>query len=225
MNIRLVCISDTHGSHRKVMLPPGDVLIHCGDLMLSGRVADEIWDFNQWMGEQPFTHRIAVAGNHDILFERQASFARSLVTNFKYLENSGTIVCGLKVWGSPQQPEFMDWAFNVPRGEKIRRYWDMIPSDTDVLITHGPPKLILDQCTPGSEHLGCEELSHAVARVRPRLHLFGHIHGGHGHYWNGTTDSFNCAVMDEAYQVKNPVTVIDLPVEHGFEHLPAKEWR
>jgi hypothetical protein len=193
--------------------------------MRSGMGGDQIWDFDQWMGEQPFLHRVSVAGNHDMLFEDQPGFARSVVRNFHYLQDSGITLAGLRIWGSPRTPRFLNWAFMADRGPAIRRYWDGIPEHTDVLITHGPPKLICDQCTPGSEHLGCEELSFAVNRVNPRVHLFGHIHGGHGEYWNGKTKFVNCAVMDEAYKVVHPATVIDIPVEPGFELLPDTEWR
>jgi predicted phosphohydrolase len=207
------------------MLPPGDILIHCGDFMCAGWSVDEVLDFNRWMGEQPFTHRVVVAGNHDMLFEAHPGFVCGVVTNFHYLQDSGITLAGLRIWGSPRTPTFLNWAFMADRGPAIRRYWDGIPKHTDVLITHGPPKLIRDQITPGSEHLGCEELSFAVDRVNPRVHLFGHIHGGHGQYWNGKTTFVNCAVMDETYKVVHPATVIDVPVEQGFEHLLDREWR
>ena len=224
-NIRIVAISDTHGSHRKVTLPPGDILVHCGDFMRSGMSSKEIRDFNRWMGEQPFLYRVAVAGNHDSFFEQHPSHARGLATNFHYLQDSGITLANLRFWGSPRTPTFLSWAFMADRGPAIKRYWDSIPAYTDVLITHGPPKLICDQQAPGWEHLGCEELSYAVERARPGVHLFGHIHGGHGQYWNRTTKFANCAVMDEAYKVVHPATVIDIPVEQGFELLPDAKWR
>jgi Icc-related predicted phosphoesterase len=217
--MKIVTISDTHGSHRKVRdLPEGDVLIHAGDFMLSGRVADEIWDFNQWLGLQPHPVKLVIAGNHDILFEQQNSFARSLLTNATYLENSGAEIDGVKFYGSPQQPEFMNWAFNVPRGLPIRRFWDRIPAGTDVLITHGPPMGIRDSVRPGKEHLGCDELLLAVDRVKPRLHVFGHIHGGYGEaqspFVTGT-NFVNCALMTEAYQLVNAPIVKVLEVSSG----------
>jgi Icc-related predicted phosphoesterase len=217
--MRIVNISDTHGSHWKVpKLPDGDVLIHAGDFMLSGHVADEIFNFNHWLGMQPHRYKIVIAGNHDILFERQNSFARSLLTNAIYLENSGVEIEGLKFWGSPQQPEFMNWAFNVPRGLPIRRYWDRIPNDTDVLITHGPPVGIRDKIRRNSEHLGCDELLLAVDRVKPKLHIFGHIHGGYGEGSSPfvpNTEFINCALMNEAYHIANNPIVKDLEVSSG----------
>ena len=137
--IRIVCISDTHGQHAKLGVPDGDVLIHAGDFMAFGDTPKEIIDFNQWLGGQPHRHKIVIAGNHDWMFERHPGAAKELLGNAIYLENSGTELAGLKIWGSPVQPEFNNWAFNVARGAAIRRYWEMIPDSTDVLVTHGPP--------------------------------------------------------------------------------------
>ena len=81
-------------------------------------------------------------------------------------------------WGSPYTPEFLNWAFMYPRGTSSKLYWNLIADNLDVLVTHGPPFGILDETAPGKEHLGCEELLNAVKEKEPRVHLFGHIHGG-----------------------------------------------
>jgi len=91
------------------------------------------------------------------------------------------IIEGVKFYGSPWQPRFFDWAFNLDRGEEIKKKWDLIPMDTDVLITHGPPYGILDLTHEG-EKVGCEELMKAVLRVQPKIHIFGHIHEAYGEY-------------------------------------------
>ena len=209
--MRLVLISDTHGQHRKFAIPEGDVLIHAGDFMYSGRYMMEISDFNDWLGSLPHKHKVVVAGNHDILFETP-HVSRALLTNATYLENSGAVIEGLKFWGSPVQPEFNDWAFNVKRGRDIKKYWDMIPDDTDVLITHGPPWGIRDRCVPGeTEHLGCKDLREAIVRVIPKLHVFGHIHGSHGECILGPTRFVNAALLDERYQPTNEPIVVDIP--------------
>jgi Icc-related predicted phosphoesterase len=161
---RIICVSDTHGQHAGLPLPDGDILIHAGDFMT--------------YGNSP--HKIVIAGNHDRLFESHPIPARALITNAIYLKDSGVEVEGLKFWGSPVQPPFNNWAFNVQRGAPIRKHWDKIPMGTDVLATHGPPFGILDQSRPMTDHLGCEELAEVVEKVAPRLHFFGHIHGGHG---------------------------------------------
>ena len=129
-----------------------------------------------------------------------------------YLEDSGVEIKGLKIYGSPHQPTFFDWAFNVRRG-KLKQYWDRIPEGLDILITHGPPKGILDQSEPhlGSEHLGCDELMAAVERVKPKLHVFGHIHGGYGKVGYVNTTFINASICDEQYRPTNQPWVIELP--------------
>jgi Icc-related predicted phosphoesterase len=160
---------------------------------------------------------VCIAGNHDWLFERnQKAAIEALGPGITYLENSGVEIEGLKIWGSPVQPPFMNWAFNVPRGPEIRKYWDKIPVGTDILITHGPPKGILDQSNAAlnTEHCGCEELLLALHRVKPPIHVFGHIHGGyglqdvrHGRDRYEATFCHNVSVVDEAYRVVNKPVV------------------
>ena len=197
--LRIVCISDTHGQHAKVSVPDGDLLIHAGDFMAFGTKPKEIIQFNQWLGTLPHPYKVVIAGNHDVMFERHSATARELLKNAIYLENSGTEIAGLNIWGSPVQPEFNNWAFNVARGAAIRRYWEMIPLDTDILVTHGPPFGMLDQSNPSSDHLGCEELALVVEKIKPRLHIFGHIHGGHGDETHNATRFINASVVNEEY--------------------------
>lgn len=212
--MRLVVISDTHGLHDRIdSLPDGDILIHAGDFMNSELDLKEILSFNQWLGEQPFKQRIVCAGNHNRAFENMPEIARGLLTNAIYLENDGITIDGVSFWGSPYTPEFMNWAFMYPRGGTAKRYWDLIPNGLDVLITHGPPHGILDQAAPGLEHLGCGELRKAVDAKKPRIHIFGHIHGGAGTFENGTTRFVNAAYLNEAYKPLEPagkVRIIDL---------------
>jgi Icc-related predicted phosphoesterase len=206
---RIVCMSDTHGLHRKVAVPEGDLLIHAGDFMRTGMSLDEIADFNDWLGEQPHRHKIVVAGNHDLLFEMTPDKARRQLTNAVYLENDGIVLDGVTFWGSPMTPVFANWAFQVERGAASRRYWDRIPLGTDVVITHGPPFGTLDKPDLLASRLGCQDLIMAILRVKPKLHVFGHIHGGYGHEVgpNGTR-MVNCAVLDQRYVLTNaPILV------------------
>jgi Icc-related predicted phosphoesterase len=139
--------------------------------------------------------------------------ARALITNGVYLEDSGVEVEGLKFWGSPVQPPFNNWAFNVQRGAPIRRHWDKIPMGTDVLVTHGPPFGMLDQSRPMTDHLGCEELAEVVEKVAPRLHLFGHIHGGHGRLRGSNGCEFvNGSVLNEHYMLVYEPRIVDLEI-------------
>ena len=212
--MRLVVISDTHGLHNQIQeLPEGDVLIHAGDFMNSGDDPEDIRSFNRWLGKQPFEHRVVCGGNHDRYFQNSPHQARALLTNAIYLENDGLTIDNVSFWGSPYTPEFMDWAFMYLRGPEARQYWDQIPYNLDVLITHGPPFGILDQSTPSGLHLGCEELFEAVKEKKPKVHLFGHIHGGSGIFENGATRFVNAAYLNEQYKPLEPagrVRIVDL---------------
>ena len=208
--MKLVLLSDTHGRHRHFTTPPGDILIHAGDIMTDGYRAGEIEDFNEWLGEQPQPVKISIAGNHDRLFESNIE-TKELLTNATYLRDSGVTIGGVKFWGSPAQPEFCDWAFNYRRGAHIDRVWQQIPDDTDVLITHGPPFGIQDWSHPRKRpNLGCEDLKRAVQRVKPKLHVFGHIHGGYGEFNDGTTHFVNASLLDERYQPVNQPIVVEI---------------
>lgn len=207
--MKVVAISDTHMRHRDIDLPEGDILIHAGDVSSKG-TKDEIVDFLSWFANQAHQHKIFIAGNHDFMFERRGREIREYIPdNIIYLQNSGTEINGIKFWGSPVQPEFYDWAFNVERGDKIKRYWDLIPVDTDVLITHGPPFGILDSSIIRKSQ-GCEELLIAVEKINPKYHIFGHIHEGYGTCTNGITSFINASVLNEKYLYTNDPIVFDI---------------
>jgi Icc-related predicted phosphoesterase len=212
--LKLVLISDTHGLHDKLVLPPGDILVHAGDLTNMGKI-HEIKAAAMWLrGQlQDFKYVVCVGGNHDFGLEafykegREDILRKDFFGDVHYLRDNAVILDGVKFWGSPWQPEFFDWAFNLRRGEQLKARWDRIPHQTDVLITHGPSMGVLDQV--GHEHVGCADLRQAVERIKPRVHVFGHIHCGYGQvcYLDGRT-AVNAAVCDEAYNVVNaPVEV------------------
>ncbi len=205
--VRLVCLSDLHSKQDQVVVPDGDVLIVTGDLTLRGE-RHEIAAFDDWLGRQRHPHRIVIAGNHDFGFER-APDARTWITAATYLQDELATVGGLRIWGSPWQPWFHDWAFNLPRGEALRAKWDLIPDGVDVLLTHGPPHGILDRCFDGRE-VGCEALREAVFRVRPRVHVFGHIHEAYGEEVIEGIRFVNASTCTLAYQPTNPPIVVDL---------------
>lgn len=222
--MRIVFIGDTHGLHDRMThpIPDGDILIHAGDGTNVGRM-NEVAAFGVWFRSLPHAHKIFVAGNHDWMFEKNRSMAVQLLNQgilnlfsdkpeIIYLEDSGVTIEGLKIYGSPWQPTFLDWAFNLDRGEAIREKWDLIPEGLDILITHGPPMGIHDQTAPhlGSEHIGCEELMKAVERAKPKVHVFGHIHGGYGKTQYPNTLFVNAAICDEAYKPWREPVVIDL---------------
>lgn len=217
--MKVVCLSDTHGEHRKVGVPEGAILIHAGDFMTNGDNYREVEDFNDWLGTLPHLHKIVIAGNHDRLFEARPD-ARKLLTNATYLEDESVNVRGLTIYGSPWQPEFCNWAFNLPRGEPLAEKWKLIPDCTDILVTHGPPWGYQDYLPVrrphgqiagmDRQHLGCEELLKRVQEVKPLLHVFGHIHYAAGYTQDAHTTYVNAAICDERYRAKQKPTVIDL---------------
>src|SRR4030095_16002792 len=140
--IRIVAVSDTHSRHQSVEVPDGDLLIHAGDATMQG-TAEEITEFNRRLGTLPHRRKVFCAGNHDWLFERTPNLARRLLTNARYLEDELIEVMGLRLYASPWQPRYFDWAFNLDRGAEIRRKWGLIPEGLDLLVTHGPPAGIL----------------------------------------------------------------------------------
>jgi len=150
-----------------------------------------------------------IAGNHDWAFQRTPLRARALIRHAIYLEDEETTVAGLRIWGSPWQPWFFDWAFNLQRGPEIAAKWALIPDGIDVLITHGPPQGILDRTSRG-DAAGCADLLAAVLRVRPRLHLFGHIHEAYGSLERDGIRFVNACNCSERYRPVQPPMVVDL---------------
>lgn len=206
--MKLICISDTHSSHRSLQLPEGDMLIHAGDVSNQGHLK-EIRAFNTWLERLSYAYKLVVAGNHDWLFELYPEQARETLTAATYLENEGVVINGLKFWGSPVSPWFCDWAFNVHRGKPIRQVWQQIPIDTDVLIVHGPPYGILDQNRQG-EHCGCKDLLERILDVRPQLVIFGHIHEGYGQIEYEGIRFVNACSLDYRYRPVNAPLVIEI---------------
>src|SRR5262245_5920777 len=131
--MRIVCLSDTHDLHDRLLVPDGDLLLHAGDATMRGSL-EQIEAFDQWLGTQPHRHKVVIAGNHDWGFQRTPAKARALIRHAVYLEDAATTIEGLRIWGSPWQPWFFDWAFNLQRGAEIAAKWALIPSGLDVLI-------------------------------------------------------------------------------------------
>jgi Icc-related predicted phosphoesterase len=207
--LKIVAISDTHALHRSLTIPDGDILVHAGDITRQGDPR-EVDDFNDFLGQLPHRDKIIIAGNHDFCFERDPGRTASLITNGIYLMDRSVSVQGLRFYGSPWQPWFYDWAFNLQRGPEIRAKWDLIPDGTDVLVTHGPPLGHGDRTFRG-EPVGCGDLLDAVSRVRPLVHIFGHIHEGAGVTRNERTTFINASSCDLMYAPVNP------PIVHEIE--------
>ncbi len=205
--MKVVCLSDTHLRHAGLDVPDGDLLVVAGDVTRRG-APEELAEVDRWLAGLPHRHKVLVAGNHDFGLQHDPG-AGARLTGATYLEDSGTTVDGLTVWGSPWQPLFFDWAFNLPRGAPLRERWDLIPAGTTILVTHGPPRGILDRVDDG-QHVGCDDLLTAVRRVRPRLHVFGHIHESAGTTEVDGTVFVNASVCDRRYRPVNPPIVVEL---------------
>jgi len=206
--MRLVLLSDTHRMHDKIVIPEGDVVVHAGDFCGHG-TNKQARAFANFFRALPHRHKVVIAGNHDRCLELEPTLGPEIFAGCHYLIDSGVEIEGLRFWGSPWQPWFLDWAFNLQRGPALRAKWDLIPQNTDVLVTHGPPHGILDRTSRG-EDVGCEELRAAVERIRPRLHVFGHIHEGYGECEIAGTKFVNASICTLGYDPTNPAIVVDL---------------
>lgn len=208
--MKFICIADTHGKHKELLLPPGDVLIHAGDVSMKG-TETQINDFLNWFSQQDFTNKIMIAGNHDFYFERETKekIEALLPGNIIYLNDSQVIVNGIRIWGSPITPWFYNWAFNRHRGEAIKKHWDHIPPQTDILVTHGPVFNILDKTTRG-EHTGCKDLLQKTQEIMPAFHICGHIHEAYGTAKNDSTQFINASVSNERDELENEPIAFDI---------------
>jgi Icc-related predicted phosphoesterase len=233
--MRLVVISDTHGKHGDLPnpLPEGDVLIHAGDYSVFGEY-DETKEFLDWFVKHPHKHKIIVFGNHEVgicpqmhahlkvipgMFRKEIEEyikTTTMMLTYKnrvtYLFDKGIEIDGIKFWGSPwcggDRCVMGRWGFYIEDDDYRKSKFDMIPDDTHVLITHSPPKGILD--TAHGTSLGCPVLADRVEEIKPPVHVFGHIHDSFGCHPTEHTDYYNCSNLNEAYKVVNPVTVIDV---------------
>jgi predicted phosphodiesterase len=225
-------ISDTHSKHKQITssLPGGDILIHAGDATSMG-YKHEIQEFMKWMnGLSNYDHKVFIAGNHDWGFQDNPKECREFLDFYNkvnYLQDDLLLIGEeyekmIKIWGAPWQPEFCNWAFNLPRnGDELREKWDLIPQDVDILITHGPSFGNLDTVKFNPDvNLGCEVLTQRINVIKPKIHVFGHIHTGYGYKFDGNTHYFNAAVLDEHYAfTQKPLTVDWNPETNEIEFL------
>ena len=210
----IVCISDTHGIHEQLQIPPCHLLLFSGDWSAGKGNLKQTEHFLSWLSAQPANYKVLIAGNHDFTAENMQGFRSWVEDEFPgviYLKDSSTSLYGLNIYGYPWQHWFFDWAFKLPRnGASMERKWKHIPGNTDILITHGPPHKILDRCASGN--VGCEKLSEALERdkhSRLKLHLFGHIHEGRGHQLENSKLYVNASCLDGQYRMlENPVTLL-----------------
>ncbi|KAG4073694.1 hypothetical protein HA402_000918 [Bradysia odoriphaga] len=232
--VRIVCMSDTHSLTHRIQFDicDGDIFIHAGDFTNTGK-REEVIEFNLWLGSLPHKHKLVIAGNHELSFDPSHNKPlvlskddcptsdndrdfREYLTNCTYLEDQLVELYGLKIYGTPWQPEFGNWAFNVPRGQDILDKWNKIPADIDILISHGPPIGHGDLCRSGLR-AGCVELlSTLQQRVKPKFHIFGHIHEGYGVTSDGKITFINATTCNYQYQPVNHPIVFDMDLPGDF---------
>jgi Icc-related predicted phosphoesterase len=199
-------------------MPEGDLLIHAGDFTSAGRPV-HIKSFINWLKSLSYKHIIFIAGNHDITlcpdrcpsYEYRETARRELLSlsdHIYYLENTGTTIEGINIWGSPYTPEFCGWGF-MKSDKMLSTIWKQIPTNTDILITHGPPAGILSRNIQGYE-CGSSSLCRHIKRIQPKLHIFGHIHEGQGQQVIGKTHYINASACTFDYQPTNAPIVIDI---------------
>lgn len=208
--LRFVAISDTHCRHRSLKLPRGDVLLHAGDISYRSS-RQEIVDFLDWFGQQPFACKIFIAGNHDYFFEREkpAIIKALLPETVFYLKDETITVQGIRIWGSPYTPWFYRWAFNKQRGPAMAKHWNGIPPDTDLLLTHGPAYGLLDQVV-NEQHAGDRDLLKKILEVKPKVHVCGHIHEAYGVTTRFGTKFINACILNESCEMANKPVVFEL---------------
>lgn len=230
---RFVCISDTHNRTDRMehAIPDGDILIHAGDFTSCG-TRDQVIHFNRFLGTLNHPHKVVIAGNHDISFDlksydslwsnftrirEEPEETRKQLTNCIYLEDEEITVRGFRIYGSPWSPEFCNWAFMKPRGQPMQETWNKIPDGIDILVTHGPP-LGHGDLAVSKLRAGCLNLLHTIqSRVKPKYHIFGHIHEGYGITTDGVTTFVNASSVTIQYHPSHPPIVFDLPNKESLD--------
>lgn len=205
--MKIVAISDIHGFHP--VLPEGDVLVVAGDITRRG-LEYEYSLFSDYLDKQSFKHIIVIGGNHDEWIEESSNkrIQDKFSSNVTYLNNSQVVIDNLVFYGSPITPVFGYWSFMQGKHE-IKKTWEKIPDNVNVLITHGPPKGILDN-NLRLNPCGCPALLDRLQNINPKVHIFGHIHEGYGSTKAGKTKFYNVAIMDVFYKPVNKPTVIEI---------------
>lgn len=231
--VKVVAISDTHNMLDRVAVPDGDILIHAGDATMTGS-PDEIIKFNTDLKRLPHPLKVFIPGNHDRLFEQDSRYARQLLSAATVLIDEETTMEGLRIYGSPWQPGFgYGWAFQLPKNdpEQSERRWLGITEGLDILVTHGPPRDVLDgvpyatrsttawlnnmeypQAGTKYRHVGCPYLLNRIKAVKPKIHIFGHIHEAYGQAEEDSVRYYNAAICDGNYKLANKPHVIEVEV-------------
>ena len=195
MPVSVTVVSDTHLRHRELGLPPGDLLIHCGDMFnLRTTGAAVLRDIDAWFGQQPFAKILCIGGNHDHALQDALKANHQPFANAHYLQDEVYSFEGLTIYGSPWVPGLPGHAFH--RGQAgLQDAWQSIPKCVDVLVTHTPPAGILDRSSRGQSH-GCPILARRLPALKPRVHCFGHVHASAGETFRAGTKFINASMIE-----------------------------
>lgn len=243
--MKICCISDPHSYLPEI--PECDLLLISGDICPDTSpipeysaafsevihrprpgTLDAMWyqsewlkgPFRKWLDEVPAKNIVACWGNHDFIGERQPELVPSDL-RWKLLTDSLIEINGLKIFGSPWQNWFYDWAFNAPEGPDgeifLAKKYAQIPDDTDIIISHGPPKGFGDKTMDG-QAVGSVALLEAIKRIRPQLVVCGHIHNGAGVYHLPRGNKSDCiianaSVVNERYELVRGPVILDIEPE------------
>jgi Icc-related predicted phosphoesterase len=223
--LKICAIGDTHNQLNQIDLPEADVLVHAGDLTMGGRL-QELVKLNNHLGaiKKKYRHVLIVPGNHDLLFQERESFARSFITNATVLIDEEIVIDGIKFFFSPWQTWFLNWAYNFPENDRetcevAAAKYAQIPDDVNVLVSHGPPYMMLDKVDHYNPknirglHVGCPALAKRVDQIKPLLHVFGHIHASYGKVVTNDTTFINACICNEEYKPVNKPWVIEIELK------------
>lgn len=225
--MKIKILSDTHGHHDMEPLEEVDLLIHCGDASHTRILyinEEEFLDFWAWWEEYPATYKVYVPGNHDAFLESPTSAVHLKPNNWILIDETIEVE-GIRIHGSPYTPTFGRWSFMKSR-DKIYKHWELI-EDVDILVTHGPPRGILDgvaKTRSWTETVGCSALANKVREVIPRYHFFGHIHDNgltmnNGILIQGVTTFINASQVEDGkliYGLKHKGRIIDYGQEDNW---------
>lgn len=190
-------LADTHGFHNDVKVPDGDLLIFAGDATMRGN-REELRDFADWANKLPHKYKITIAGNHDFCFKKYRAESERIIAPMMYLEDEGAVIDNIWIWGTPWTPTFGNWAFMRDENE-LSKIFDDIPQ-VDILISHGPPRNMMDESTFGNVNCGSVSLWRVPT---PKVHIFGHIHEGYGTYTDMECEYVNASIVNFHYEPVN----------------------
>eukprot|EP01060_Flectonema_neradi_P038829 TRINITY_DN8280_c0_g1_i1.p1 TRINITY_DN8280_c0_g1~~TRINITY_DN8280_c0_g1_i1.p1 ORF type:complete len:386 (+),score=33.04 TRINITY_DN8280_c0_g1_i1:49-1206(+) len=215
-NVRLVCVSDTHLGQDKVILPEGDILLHCGDILMQSTLMSKekirvgFEKFLSWMGKQTHQHKIFILGNHDAaLMDLGYDYITSKCPpGVTYLQNTSITVQGIKIWGTPHSVgSSSNYAF---QHRSAKGLWDSMPSDTQIIMSHGPAKCI------GGDHLSkTTEFIRKIEKSKSvKLHVCGHLHWAFGmqsilRHDGVVVPTIVCSSLDGSYNLSHKPVVVD----------------